>query len=84
MKPPQPERYNNRVIYLATRIVSFPFVVAAAAYHGVGRFVEGLKSQDRRRANDERRQTRIRRGLRGLAGDHVQAPSDPPESSNSV
>ena len=84
MKPSQPERYNNRVIYLATRIVSFPFVVAAAVYHGVGRLIEGLNSQERRRANDQRRQTRIRRGLRGLAGDHVQDPSKPSEASKST
>jgi hypothetical protein len=77
MKPPQVERYNNRVIYLATRMVSFPFVVSAAAYHGAGRLLEGLKSQDRRRAEGQRRQSRIRRGLRGLAGDHVQDPSEP-------
>ena len=77
MKRPQPERYNNRVIYLATLIVTFPFVAATAAYHGAGRLVEGLKSPERRRANDQRRQTRIRRSLRGLAGDHVQDPSKP-------
>ena len=77
MKRPLPERYNNRVIYLAALIVTFPFVVAAAAYHGAGRLVEGLKSPERRRANDQRRQTRIRRSLRGLAGDHVQDPSKP-------
>ena len=77
MKRPQPERYNNHVIYLFTSIVSFPFVVAAAAYRGAGRLVKGLKSPERRRANDQRRQTRIRRSLRGLAGDHVQDPSEP-------
>ena len=77
MKPPQPERYNNRVIYLFTSIVTFPFVVAAAAYHGAGRLLERLKSPDKRRATDQRRQTRIRRSLRGLAGDHVQNPSKP-------
>jgi hypothetical protein len=77
MKRPLPERYNNRVIYLAALIVTFPFVVAAAAYHGAGRLLERLKSPERRRANDQRRQTRIRRSLRGLAGDHVQDPSKP-------
>jgi hypothetical protein len=77
MKRPLPERYNNRVIYLAALIVTFPFVVAAAAYHGAGRLLEGLKSSERRRASDQRRQTRIRRSLRGLAGDHVQDPSKP-------
>ena len=75
MKLPQPERYNNRVIYLATLIVTFPFVVGAAAYHGAGRLLEGLKSTDKRRAQDQRRQSRIRRNLRGLTGDHVQGPS---------
>jgi hypothetical protein len=72
MKRPQPERYNNRVIYLATRVVTFPFVLAAAAFHGAGRLLEGLKSRDNRRAADERRQSRVRRSMRGLAGDHVQ------------
>ncbi len=77
MKRPQPERFNNRVIYLATLIVSSPFVLAAAAFHGAGRFLEGLKSPERRRTEDQRRQTRTRRSLRGLAGDHVQDPSKP-------
>ena len=77
MKRPLPERYNNRVIYLYTTIITFPFVVAAGAYHGVGRLLEGLKSTERRRAGDQRRQTRVRRSLRGLAGDHVQDPSEP-------
>jgi hypothetical protein len=77
MKRPQPERFNNRVIYLATLIVSSPLVLAAAAYHGAGRFLEGLKSPDKRRAQDQRRQSRMRRSLRGLAGDHVQDPSKP-------
>jgi hypothetical protein len=43
MKRPKPGLYNNRVIYLATRVVSFPFVVAAAVYRGTaarGRRVE--------------------------------------------
>ena len=75
MKRPQPERYNNRVIYLATLIVTLPFVVGAAAYHGAGRMLAGLKSPDKRRAQDQRRQSRIRRNLRGLTGDHVQGPS---------
>ncbi len=75
MKRPQPERYNNRVIYLASLIVRFPFVVGAAAYHGAGRLLEGLKSPDKRRVKDQRRQSRIRRNLRGLSGDHVQGPS---------
>ena len=77
MKRPQPERYNNRVIYLFTLIVTFPFVVAAAAYHGAGQLFERLRSRDGRRAKDQRRQTRVRRGLRGLVGDHVQGPSKP-------
>ena len=75
MKRPQPERYNNRVIYLAALIVTFPFVIGAAAYHGAGRLLEGLKSPDKRRMLDKRRQSRVRRNLRGLAGDHVQGPS---------
>ena len=77
MKRPPPERYNNRVIYLATRIVAFPFVFVALAYHGAGRLIEGLKSKDRQRTNDQRRQTRVRRGLRGLPGDHIQNPTKP-------
>jgi len=77
MKRPAPERYNNRVIYLAARIVAFPFVFGASAYHGAGRLIEGLKSKNRQRANDQRRQTRVRRGLRGLPGDHIQNPTKP-------
>ena len=75
MKRPRRERYNNRVIYMATCVVTSPFVLAAAAFRGAGRLRERLKSPGRRRAEDQRRQSRVRRSQRGLAGDHVQAPS---------
>ena len=77
MKRPPPERYNNRVIYLATRAVSLPFELMRATYLGAAALLQSLKSPQRRRAEDQRRQTRVRRGLRGLTQDHVQDPAKP-------
>ena len=81
MKRPKAERYNNHVIYLAMRFLSFPFVLAAAAYRGAAGLRERLKSPDTRRAEDRHRQTRARRNLRGLPGDHVQLPAEPGAAS---
>ena len=77
MKRPEPELYNNRVIHLATRAVAFPFAVVRAIYRGTTALRERLKSPERRRAEDQRRQSRVRRNLRGLTGDHVQEPAKP-------
>jgi hypothetical protein len=72
VKPPKPELQNNRIIYLATRFISLPFVFAAAAYGWVkGRF-KVSKSDKALRDEDEVRQSRARRKLRGLPPDHVQ------------
>jgi hypothetical protein len=78
MKRPKPELYNNRVIYLAARALSLPFLGAGALYERATAALERLKSPQRRRAEDERRQARARRSLRGLAGDHVQESSKAP------
>ena len=77
MKRPPPELHDNRVIYLATRIVSLPLALAAAARRGAGRLRNRLKSPQTSRADDQRRQSRVRRRMRGLPGDHVQQPSKP-------
>ena len=77
MNRPEREEYNNRVIYLATRAISLPFDAVRAIYRGTATLLESLKSPERRRAEDERLQSRVRRSMRGLAGDHVQEPAEP-------
>ena len=70
MKQPQPDRYNVRVIFLARRFVSLPFVMAAAVYQWVRRGFRGIQSDKTLRENDQVRQSRARRELRGLPPDH--------------
>ena len=77
MKRPEPEQYNNRVIHLATRAISLPFLLIRSIPRAVVALREGLKSPERLRAEDHPRQSRVRRGLRGLTGDHVQEPAKP-------
>jgi hypothetical protein len=75
MKAPAPERQNVRVIQLFTRAISLPFIGIRAVYRWSRSLREKLKSPERRRAEDQRRQSRVRRGLRGLGPDHVQEPA---------
>jgi hypothetical protein len=72
MKRPKPDRYSNRVIYLFTQFVSAPFRLAYALYCLGKRGVKGCKSDETNRADDQLRQSRARRQLRGLPADHVQ------------
>ena len=77
MTRPTPERFNNRVIQLAAGTVKLPFRLAAAAYRRVSALLQGLRSPEALRAKDQLRQSRARRKLRGLAGDHVQKTYEP-------
>jgi hypothetical protein len=72
MKRPKPELYNNRVLLLARRTLTLPFALLAAVYHWVSGRIQGRKSDTTRRAEDQLRQSRSRRVLRGLPPDHVQ------------
>ena len=72
MKPPKPELQNTRIIKLAKRICSLPYVITRALCAGFGRLWKRGKSDERLRAEDQLRQSRARRELRGLPADHVQ------------
>jgi hypothetical protein len=74
MKQPKPELYNNRVIYLFLQFISAPFRLARGLYCLAKRGVHGCKSDETNRADDQLRQSRARRQLRGLPPDHVQVP----------
>ena len=72
MKPPAPDRQNTRILRLAYRVVTFPFVIARACCVYIFR---RCRSDDQLRASDQLRQSRVRRGLRGLSPDHVKRPA---------
>ena len=72
MKRPKPELHNNRVIRFTVRALSLPYAGAAAACRATVALLQSLKSPERVRAEGARRQSRVRRQLRGLAGDHVR------------
>ena len=72
MAAPKPELQNTRVIYLATRFVRLPLTLIRAAYAGVIAMIQRMKTDAVRRAEDQTRQSRARRMLRGLPPDHVQ------------
>ena len=72
MKPPAPDRNNARILHLAHRAVTLPFVIAAACCAWLFR---RCRSNDQLRAADQLRQSRVRRGLRGLSPDHVERPA---------
>ena len=70
MKQPQPDLYNQRVIYLAWRFISMPFLIASKALRWVKGLLLGPQSDRTIRQNDQLRQSRARRELRGLPADH--------------
>ena len=72
MKPPRPELQNTRIIKLAKRICSMPYAFARALCVGITRLWRRGKSDERLRDEDQLRQSRARRELRGLPPDHVQ------------
>ena len=70
---PQPELHNNQILGLARRFVTLPFVIAAAVYRGVRRLLRSGKSEKALYAEDQIRQSRVRRELRGLPPDDVSS-----------
>ena len=72
MKPPKPELQNNRIVRLATRFVTLPFLLPGVIYRFVKGLVHRTKSEEQLRSEDQLRQSRARRQLRGLPPDHVQ------------
>ena len=71
MKAPAPELQNTRILRLARQAATLPFAFAAACCVWLFR---RCRSAEQLRAADQRRQSRVRRGLRGLSPDHVQRP----------
>lgn len=75
MKRPKPDLQNTRILRLAKQFVSLPFVLAAGVYGWVKGLLLKCKSDKQLRADDQLRQSRARRELRGLPSDH--APESP-------
>ena len=63
---------NDHVLRMALRIVTLPWAVLRSAFRGVCRLVRACKSKGELRDDDQLRQSRARRTLRGLPPDHVQ------------
>jgi hypothetical protein len=72
MKDPQPDFQNRRIIRLAKRFVSLPFVLALSCWAGMKSLCKLGRSDARVRDDEKLRQSRARRTLRGLPPDHVQ------------
>lgn len=72
MKTPAPELQNTRILRLAHRALTLPFLFAAACCVWVFRW---CRSDKQLRDADQLRQSRVRRGLRGLSPDHVDPPA---------
>ena len=70
MKQPQPDLYNQRVIYLAWRFVTLPFLIASKSIGWVKGVLLGLQSPRTIRQKRQLRQSRAHRELRGLPADH--------------
>jgi cell division protein FtsX len=73
MKPPKPELQNTRILRLAKQFVLLPFLLPAAVYGLLKGLLQRfqLKSAKELHADDQLRQSRVRRQLRGLPPDHV-------------
>ena len=67
----KPELQNTRILRLAKRAVSLPFVLARAGWAGIKSLLARGRSDEQVRADDKLRQSRARRTLRGLPPDHV-------------
>jgi hypothetical protein len=61
--------YNKHVLRMFKRFTSLPVAIPVLAWGAVGRL---FSTTDSRRAADGVRQSRVRRGLRGLTPDHAQ------------
>ncbi len=70
MKSQKPDLQNRRILRFATRFVVLPLVLSAAVYGWVKGMFHRLRSDKYLRAEDQLRQSRVRRELRGLSPDH--------------
>jgi len=69
---PRSERGNLRVIEFAKRVALLPFVSLRGIYRAVCRLWGCRRSAAHARNDEQLRQSRVRRALRGLPPDHVQ------------
>ena len=74
MKTAAPERHNVRIIAFARKVLLLPLTLAAAARDWAYRLYQAGKSGKVLREEDQLRQSRARRTLRGLPPDHVERP----------
>ena len=71
MKRPGPDVQTNRILRRANQVVLMPFTVILAVIGAVAALLKGLKSDKQVRAEDQTRQSRIRRQLRRLPPEHA-------------
>lgn len=70
MKAPAPDAQNVHIIALFKRTVLLPFTTVSALWRMVCRWIQRCKSPGQVREEDQLRQSRARRTLRGLPPDH--------------
>ena len=61
---------NDRVLRVSLRVLKAPWLLLRSAYRGVCRLIAACKSPAQARHDDQLRQSRARRTLRGLTPDH--------------
>jgi hypothetical protein len=77
MDSPKPERQNTRVIAIFVRFLSLPYLFVSWLCGRWTSLCFWCKSKKTNREEDQLRQSRIRRELRGLPADHVQTTAAP-------
>jgi hypothetical protein len=70
MKRPRPDARTNRILRLAKQAVLLPVTAIHAVIAAMAAMVLGMKSDKQVRAEDQTRQSRIRRQLRSLPPEH--------------
>lgn len=79
MKRPRPDVQTNRILRRASHVVLLPFHAIHALIAAVAALVKGMKSDKQVRAEDQTRQSRIRRQLRRLPPEHASESPKAPE-----
>ena len=69
---------NDHVLRMAMQVIKLPWVLLRSAFRGVCRLIGACKLTGELRDDEQLRQSRARRTLRGLPPDHVQ---DSPKAS---
>jgi hypothetical protein len=69
---PKSEQANLRVIRRATSVLLLPFTIVLGIYRAMCKLWGCRRSAAHVRSDDQLRQSRARRELRGLPPDHVQ------------